>query len=128
MKEVALVFGKDGSPIHWLDGASGVAIPDSRNLWDVIWENRALLAGVAHTHPWEGTTGPSGTDLTTFVAIEKGLGKRLIWPIVTMTHVVYIGTTEEDPGVYLETFPPHQLATHAWCKSVEELRCRSKGV
>ena len=84
--EVAMVFDKQGRPLYWLNGRSA-AVEDSRSLWEVVWENRENLGGVAHTHPWDGPTGPSGTDISTFAAIESGLGKRLLWPIVTMTHV-----------------------------------------
>jgi hypothetical protein len=47
------------------------------------------LGGVAHSHPWEGEAHPSGTDVSTFRAIELGLGKRLLWPIVTLSEVRY---------------------------------------
>ncbi len=90
--EVALVFDVEGRVLYWHlpPGRSGGAIPDSRNLWEVLWENRERLGGVAHTHPWYGDTGPSGTDVTTFAAIEAGLGKRLLWPIVTFDRVVML--------------------------------------
>lgn len=91
MIEVAMVFDKEGHAIFWLSpkGSSSGAIPDSSNLWDRIWRNREHVGGVVHTHPWDGKTLPSHTDVTTFAAIEKGLGKQLLWPIVTMTHVNY---------------------------------------
>lgn len=95
MMETALVFDWEGRTIHWHEppGRSGGALPDSRDLWDVLWEHRSKktggtgrLGGVAHTHPWDGPTGASGTDLSTFRAVELGLGQRLWWPIVTFTH------------------------------------------
>jgi len=90
--EAALVFDKWGVPIFWHTPTdrSGGALPDSRSLWEVLWENRADLGGIAHTHPWNGLSGPSHTDVTTFHAVEMGLGKRLVWPIVTFTHVHYM--------------------------------------
>jgi hypothetical protein len=91
MLEAGLVFDFQGGLIHWhlpLD-RSGGALPDSRNLWKVLWDNRAILGGVAHTHPWNGSPSPSSTDVTTFAAVEKGLGLKLVWPIVTFTEVGY---------------------------------------
>jgi hypothetical protein len=64
-------------------------LPDSHELWEILWASREELGGVAHTHPWDGPAGPSHTDVTTFAAVEAGLGKRLIWPIVTFTQVDY---------------------------------------
>lgn len=102
--ETGLVFDKHGGLIFWHvppDRSSG-ALPDSRQLWDVLWENREILGGVAHTHPWNGSAGPSSTDVTTFAAVEVGLGKRLVWPIVTFSEVGYfewIGPERLDYGV-----------------------------
>lgn len=101
--EAALVFDAWGRPIYWHvpDDRSSGALPDSRKLWEVLWDNRYELGGVAHTHPWDGETGPSGTDVTTFAAIEAGLGQRLIWPIATFTHVRYlewVGPGKHDYG------------------------------
>ena len=128
MIEVAMVFDKKGNAIFWpsVPGSAG-SIPDNRNLWDRLWENRDILGGVAHTHPWDGPTSPSGTDLTTFAAIEAGLGKALIWPIVTMTHVSFwakrgarMAIREEDNGSYVEVWQP--FLHKEWEKNIEELR------
>lgn len=88
MIETAVVFDKEGHLIHWHEphGRTGGSLPDSRSLWDVLWENRENLGGVAHTHPWKGSPDPSSTDLSTFAAVEASLGQRLVWPIVTMSH------------------------------------------
>jgi len=90
--ETALVFDKEGKVIHWHlpPNRTGISLPDSQDLWAVIWENRKRLGGVAHTHPWKGATHPSHTDVTTFAAVEAGLGRRLLWPIVTFDQVVYL--------------------------------------
>lgn len=87
--ECAFVFDEEGAVIHWHlpEGRSAGHIPDTRGLWEVMWENRHILGGVAHTHPWRGKSGPSGTDITTFAACEAALGKRLTWPIVTMDSI-----------------------------------------
>lgn len=90
MIECAFVFRhRDGEVFHWHlpPGRTGGSIPDTRDLWEVMWDNRDRLGGVAHTHPWRGTSGPSGTDVTTFAACEAALGKRLVWPIVTLDSV-----------------------------------------
>ena len=101
MIEVAMVFDLDGKIIHWHEppNRSGGSIPDSRSLWEVLWENRDRLGGVAHTHPWNGVPGPSQTDVTTWAACEAALGKRLVWPIVTFTqevHFIWCGPGTHD--------------------------------
>ena len=98
MIEVAMVFDREGRAIFWPSpkDSSGGSIPDSRTLWDRLWENRHNLGGICHTHPWDGPASPSHTDVTTFAAIEAGLGKRLTWPIVTMTHVGFFVGIEND--------------------------------
>ena len=90
MIEVAMVFSSEGGAIWWpTPKGNGGSIPDSRHLWDVIWDNREHLGGVAHTHPWNGEAYPSITDVTTYRAIEAGIGKPLLWPIVTFLEVGY---------------------------------------
>lgn len=90
MMEAAVVVGLHGEPLHWHSppGRSTVALPDARDLWDVIWENRENLAGVAHSHPGSGVPGPSYEDVTTFAAIESALGRRLTWWIISQDRVV----------------------------------------
>lgn len=102
--ESALVFNKHGCVLFWhlpADRSQG-AIPDSKELWQLLWENREHLGGVAHTHPWNGDPWFSQTDVTTFAAVEAGLGKRLIWPVVTFSSIGYfewVGPGELDYGV-----------------------------
>jgi len=128
MLEAAFVFDYRGSVLFWhLPSArSSGALPDSRDLWDVLWENREWLGGVAHTHPWSGRSGPSGTDLTTFAACEKGLGKRLLWPIVTFDHVAiyqWHGSNKHDYRAL-----PEELAGLLFDKEdIERLRDLSRG-
>lgn len=89
--ETGLVFNKNGDVIYWhtpID-RTAAALPDSHSLWELLWEHRGELGGVAHTHPWHGTAAPSNTDVTTFAAIEDSLGRRLIWPVVTFSEVGY---------------------------------------
>lgn len=120
MIEAAFVFDKEGKIIHWHlpPGRSGGYIPDSRDLWTVLWENRGNLGGVAHTHPWNGRPGPSGTDVTTFAACEGALGARLVWPIVTFDQIqcfAFQGPDRHDYGV-VERFP------HLRNEDLDELR------
>jgi hypothetical protein len=83
--EAGVVINKSGTPIHWHipPNRSGGALPDSRDLWDVLWENRFDLEGFAHSHPGGGIPGPSHTDITTFAAVEAALGLRLTWWIIS---------------------------------------------
>jgi len=89
MLETALVFGHDNQTLYWHMPLyrSAAYLPDSSALWNFIWQNRDRVKGVAHTHPWNGQAFPSMKDVTTFDAIERGLGRKLLWPIVTMTNV-----------------------------------------
>jgi len=101
--EVAMAFDSRGEPIYWHvpPGRSAAFIPDSRDLWEVLWGHRHDLGGVAHTHPWFGKSGPSSTDVTTFAAVEAALGARLVWLVVTFDHVSYLtwsGPTTYDYG------------------------------
>jgi len=91
MEEAALVFDVTGALLWWHlpYGRTHTGLPDSRTLWMELWKHRDVLGGVAHTHPWSGFPLPSNADLSTFAAIERGLGKRLIWPIITFDDVKY---------------------------------------
>ena len=124
--EVSLVFDKQGKAMRWSDGSAGY-LPDSQDLWSFLWEHRKEVGGVAHTHPWNGPTGPSGTDITTFAALEKGLGLSLIWPIITMTHDQYFRLEASVGGEnYIEVFSPF-AAWEWWRENIKEMRRRSQG-
>jgi len=127
MMETALVFDREGKTIYWHEpeGRSSGSLPDSEDLWDFLWNNRDRLGGVAHTHPWNGAAGPSQTDVTTFAAIEKALGRQLLWPVVTFTEVAYVVSNP----LYGKGGVAHQ-----WCNAgpltieiegIDELRRRS---
>ena len=114
INETGMVFDQQGNVMRWHapEGRSSGSLPDSQDLWDFLWMHRikgdgtGKLAGVAHTHPWHGTAWPSGIDVTTFAAIEKGLGQRLLWPIVTFSEVRYfafLGATD----TYVEVDPQY---------------------
>lgn len=102
MTEVGVVVGPAGLALHWHlppDRSAG-ALPDSRPLWDVLWERRAEVVGFAHSHPGSGWPGPSWTDLTTFAAIEAGLGRRLRWWITSADRVVEVAWKGPDKHDY----------------------------
>jgi hypothetical protein len=91
MREVGVIIGFDGKPLHWhSDGTSSGWIPDRRSLWEAFWDNRISMMGFAHSHPGGGVPGPSYTDLITFAAAETGVGKRLFWYIVSSEHTVLV--------------------------------------
>jgi hypothetical protein len=133
MLETAFVFDSLGHVVHWHEppGRSGGYLPDSKDLWDYLWETRLTLGGVAHSHPWDGLSFPSNTDVTTFRAIELGLGKRLLWPIVTFSEVGYYVFNPvskqycEFSPIYLDgAFAPyHRL----WTDNINALRRKSGG-
>jgi len=130
MIETAMVFDLHGDVLHWHEppGRSGSYIPDSKDLWDVLWKNRRLLGGVAHVHPWRGSAWPSDMDTSTFKAVEDGLGRRLLWPIVTFTELSYWGWVG-DVTRSAEWAKFHTSALFAQCKhwdqNIKELRRRS---
>lgn len=84
--EAAVVIDLDWQPIYYHTplARTGGSLPDSHDLWEILWTNRHRLLGVAHSHPGGGIPGPSHTDVTTFAAVEAGLGVRLVWPIITV--------------------------------------------
>jgi len=100
--EDAAVVGKDGTVVYWHspENRSYGFIPDSRKLWDVIWEGRASIDGIAHTHPGRGYPNPSKTDLTTFEAVEKGIGRRIKWWILSADSSVLLEWSDEFSGGY----------------------------
>jgi hypothetical protein len=128
--ETALVFDQEGNTIFWHlpPGRSGGSIPDTQSLWDVLWENRHRLGGVAHTHPWDGHPQPSDTDITTWHAIESALGKRLCWPIITMNEMTcFRWFPARNSDLYYQGVAwQHRYATH-WLNNVLEMRRLSQG-
>ena len=90
MMEAGVLIGGDGKPAFWHlpEGRTGGSLPDSRRLWDVIWESRGSVRGFAHSHPGSGVPGPSWEDVTTFAAVEGALGRRLTWWITSSDKMV----------------------------------------
>lgn len=101
MTEVGVVVGLDGTALHWHlppDRSAG-ALPDSVDLWEVLWTRRQEVLGIAHSHPGAGVPVPSWTDLTTFAAIEAGLGRRLRWWITSADELIelrWVGPNKLD--------------------------------
>lgn len=129
--EAGVVIGVDGEPIHWHvppDRSVG-ALPDSRPLWDVLWEHREDLLGFAHSHPGGGMPGPSYTDVTTFRAIEKALGRRLLWWITSSEGLVicqWRRRSRNEPGTWVpvpisEETAKEDWQTRAWLKELRRL-------
>lgn len=87
-REAGLLVANDGGPLFWhFMNSTGGSIPDSKILWDKIWNLRDIVQGFAHTHPGTGVPGPSFEDITTFSAVELALGRRLSWWIATDSHL-----------------------------------------
>ena len=82
--ETGVVLDQQGDPLYWHtpSGRTVASLPDSQDLWEIFWNHRRLVSGFAHSHP-SGMAVPSHTDLTTFSAVELGLGRKLDWWIVT---------------------------------------------
>ncbi len=115
MQEAGVVIGWCGDPIFWHIPGNRQAgyLPDSRNLWNVLWENRDLIQGFAHSHPGSGVPSPSSEDLSTFKAVEKALGRRLVWWIVSSDSIIYYLT---------ETGRTMQPCSEApWVKALREV-------
>lgn len=85
MKEAAILVGFEGEVLytHLPPNRTSVFLPDDASLWDIIWQHRDSLAGIAHSHPGSGLPYPSTEDISTFNAIEAGLGASLNWWIIS---------------------------------------------
>jgi hypothetical protein len=94
MIEAGAVISRAGSVLFWHlpEGRTAGSLPDSRTLWQVLWDafKADTLLGFAHSHPGSGVPGPSYSDVTTFAAVEAALGKRLEWWITSSDHVVVL--------------------------------------
>jgi hypothetical protein len=119
--ETGVVVGQDGKAVHWHlpPGRNAAYLPDHRPLWDVLWENRTTIVGFAHSHPGSGIPLPSDEDITTFSAIERGLGRYLTWWICSEDHLVFVKHSG-DKSRLVDYVVYHQKKTvPSW---LEELR------
>jgi len=81
MREVCYLVGTAGR-VLWSDaGTSPAALPDSRARWEAIWDLRAELVEIAHSHP-VGPLGFSHEDETTMVALAAALGRAPRFSVV----------------------------------------------
>lgn len=122
--ENGVILDLEGNPLYWHVPAnrSVAFLPDSRDLWDVIWENRHNISGFAHSHPGSGPTGPSWTDLTTFAAIEIALGKRLDWWITSEDRLLVMRWAGPDKYGYNTTHIELDAETeHNWLDKLRQL-------
>lgn len=107
MIEAGVVIDKNGQPLHWHlpEGRTAGSLPDSRTLWQVLWDSfkADTLLGFAHSHPGSGVPGPSYSDVTTFAAVEAALGRRLAWWITSSDHVVLLRWAGPDKISYRST-------------------------
>ena len=81
VREVCFLIGEGGA-ILWADtdGSPG-ALPDSRRRWEQIWNLRASLVEIAHSHP-HGPAAFSDEDETTMAALDAALGVSLRYSVV----------------------------------------------
>lgn len=112
--EAGVVLDRRGYPLfnHYPEGRTVGSLPDSPLLWDVLWANRSEISGFAHSHPGNGFSSPSETDVTTFAAIEAALGMRLDWWILTEDGVTL--TRWSAPDRYETYRVPTQAFPWVW--------------
>jgi hypothetical protein len=80
-REHFFLVGPDERVLYRDAGESAVRIPDARARWEAIWERRATVVEIAHSHPI-GPLAFSAEDETTMAAIESALGKRVVFSVV----------------------------------------------
>jgi len=126
MIETGVVINVHGEPIFWHapGGRSSVALPDSRTLWDALWQahQAGWLAGFAHTHPGTGQPHPSREDMSSFIAIENALGRPLDWWIVSSDITIHVRKSTMDSVPGREIFGITRIGDPSWAP---ELRRRS---
>ncbi|HZA13530.1 MAG TPA: hypothetical protein VE618_03500 [Myxococcaceae bacterium] len=95
-REVCFLIGRGGA-VLWGDvSASPASLADSRARWEAIWEWRAELEEIAHSHP-HGPLGFSREDETTMRALVAGLGTQVRFSVVAPDGMLRrAGTTEEQ--------------------------------
>jgi hypothetical protein len=80
-REVCLLIGREGTVLWSDESDSPLLLPDSRERWEAIWQLRAELEEVAHSHP-EGPLGFSTEDESTMSALTSALGRPLRFSVV----------------------------------------------
>lgn len=117
MKEAGLIIDLNGRPIyqHLPEGRSSGYLPDSRTLWEFLWENRENILGFAHSHPGYGIPSPSVEDVTTFRPVDQALGKDLHWWIATGDRLALYRWV----GTHYASFP--MLSEPTWVADLRDL-------
>ena len=102
--EVCFLIGPNNS-LLWSDASDDPRfMPDSRERWERIWAAREQLVEIAHTHPLGGLHF-SATDNETMTAINAGLGRALVYSVITpeaMLRRTPQGTTFVDAELAIE--------------------------
>lgn len=131
--ESGVLVGFDNQPIYWHEPPNRTvgSLPDSRPLWDVIWEHRKGLRGIAHSHPGSGKGRPSNEDLTTFRAIQQALGKELSWWIVTKDDCCLVwlrhDAAEGQWFYWVDDLPKHEQENLPWLYELREKSYEKEG-
>jgi len=113
--EVGVLVNLDCEPFFWHlpEGREVASLPDSRDLWNIIWDHRDEVLGFAHSHPGSGVPEPSEEDLTTFAAVESGLGKRLVWWVTSRDESIELywrGPGKLDYGTVPVMYEPEWMS------------------
>lgn len=86
-REVCFLVSASGA-ILWADmSTSPDVLPDARARWLAIWQHRADLVEIAHSHPC-GPLAFSEEDKTTMAAVQTALGKHLRFTVVAPEGVI----------------------------------------
>ena len=82
MREVFFLIGRDGA-LLFADASQEdpSALPDSPARWQAIWQHRAELTELCHSHPL-GPLAFSAEDESTMAALNAALGRKLTFSIV----------------------------------------------
>lgn len=101
--EVFGVYARSGRCLHMYHGDSATFVDGGQAAWAAMWDNRAELGDVAHTHPY-GPDTFSSIDESSMSAIATGLGRSVrFWvlsPRWTVLRVVHPGGRSESDVRY----------------------------
>jgi hypothetical protein len=81
-QEVFFLIGRGGAVLFSDASDSPSALPDSRRRWESIWNHRAEIEELAHSHP-HGPLAFSAEDETTMKALESALGQGLRFSVIS---------------------------------------------
>ena len=86
-REVCFIIGSQGAVLACDLSGSPVSMADTRSRWEMIWALRAEVEEIVHSHPL-GPDDFSTEDLTTMVALDAALGRKLRYSVVSPACVV----------------------------------------